>query len=691
MYLEGQTNAFLMQRLLFCFALCCHVWAWGQAPPTERFTPLDVFDLCHADDPQISPDGSLIVYERHRKDIMTDANHSNLWMVDYQGTMHRPLTQGDQRDRQPRWSPDQQRIAYLSDESGSTQVHMLWLNSGLHMQLTRSPEAPSGLQWSPDGQYLSFSRRVPAPAPTLIDLPAKPAGATWADAPVYIESLTYRDDGAGYRQPGHQHLFIIPASGGQARQLTTGDYDHGSDYTWTPDSEQLIFSANRHPDAERYPANTELYAIRLADGQLRQLTQRDGPDHHPRVSPDGRSVAFLGHDEQYLGYQADRPYLMNLAQGRVREVESKLDRSFDNLAWSQTGTGLFFQYDSQGDTRLAFLTLDGKLTSLTGNLGGMSLGRPYSAARFSVSRNDRFAFTQTDPYHPAEVAVGQRSDGDVGRLTDLNRGVLGNKSLGQVEEVWVNSSFDGARIQGWLVKPPEFDPNVRYPLLLEIHGGPFANYGPRFAAEMQLYAAAGYVVLYLNPRGSTGYGADFANGIHHQYPGNDYYDLMSAVDVICKEPYIDEEELFVTGGSGGGTLTAWIIGQTNRFRAAVVAKPVINWYSFVLYADHPAFFYRYWFPGLPWDHAGHYQQRSPLSLVGKVNTPTMLLTGEKDYRTPIAESEQYYTALKLRGIDAAMVRLPEAGHGIAETPSYLVAKVSYVLGWFERYRTGNSR
>ena len=246
------------------------------------------------------------------------------------------------------------------------------------------------------------------------------------------------------------------------------------------------------------------------------------------------------------------------------------------------------------------------------------------------------------------------------RLTRLNDNLLGHKTLGTVEDIRYKSSHDGRQIHGWIVKPPAFDPKKKYPLILEIHGGPFANYGPRFAADMQLYAAAGYVVLYANPRGSTSYGEEFGNLIHHAYPGHDYDDLMSGVDAVLAKGYVDENNLFVTGGSGGGVLTAWIIGKTNRFRAAVVCKPVINWYSFVLTADVYPFFARYWFPGPPWENAEHYLKRSPLSLVGNVTTPTMLITGEADHRTPISESEQYYQALKLRKVEAVLVRVPGA-------------------------------
>ena len=259
------------------------------------------------------------------------------------------------------------------------------------------------------------------------------------------------------------------------------------------------------------------------------------------------------------------------------------------------------------------------------------------------------------------------------------------RQLGQVEEIWYKSSFDQKDIQGWIVKPPNFDPNKKYPLILEIHGGPFASYGSVFSAEIQLFAAAGYVVLYTNPRGSTSYGQDFGNLIHHNYPSQDYDDLISGVDAVISKGFVDEKQLFVTGGSGGGVLTAWIVGKTDRFKAAVVAKPVINWMSFVLHADSAAYFTKYWFAKKPWEDPDNYFARSPLSLVGNVTTPTMLLTGEQDFRTPISESEQYYTALKLQKVKSALVRIPGASHGIAARPSNLIAKVSAILAWFEKH------
>jgi acylaminoacyl-peptidase len=303
-----------------------------------------------------------------------------------------------------------------------------------------------------------------------------------------------------------------------------------------------------------------------------------------------------------------------------------------------------------------------------------------------VAENGRLAYTRAAPDAPAALATGTSSH-DIATLTGLSDGLLRERALGAVEDIGWNSAADGRAIQGWLIKPPGFDPTRKYPLLLEIHGGPFASYGPSFAAELQLYAAAGYLVLYLNPRGSTGYGEEFADLIHLAYPGRDYDDLMSGVDTVIGRGYVDAGRLFVTGGSGGGVLTAWIVGHTNRFRAAVVVKPVINWTSFVLTADMTSYFYRYWFDGFPWDNVEAYWKRSPLAYVGSVQTPTMLMTGEVDYRTPSSEAEQFYEALKLRKIDTALVRVPNASHDISARPSLLIDKVAYVLAWFRAHDT----
>ncbi len=281
--------------------------------------------------------------------------------------------------------------------------------------------------------------------------------------------------------------------------------------------------------------------------------------------------------------------------------------------------------------------------------------------------------------------MGSVDGGEPRRLTDLDHGLFDPLELGALEEIHFSSGYDRRPIEGWVLRPPGFDPGAKYPLLLEIHGGPFANYGARFSAEDQLYAAAGYVVLYVNPRGSTSYGEEFGNLIHHDYPDHDFDDLMSGVDAVVARGFVDPDRLYVTGGSGGGVLTAWIVGHTDRFRAAAVAKPVINWYSWALTSDLPSFGVTYWFPGPPWEHEAEYMKRSPISYVGDVSTPTLVMTGEEDYRTPSSDAEQFYEALQLRKVPSVMVRIPDANHEIAEKPSNMMAKVAYILGWFERY------
>ena len=340
------------------------------------------------------------------------------------------------------------------------------------------------------------------------------------------------------------------------------------------------------------------------------------------------------------------------------------------------------------ETKIGFMSLNGNVDVLAENVGGLSLGRPYGGGQYSVTANGTFAFTLGTPYHPAELAVGARGQ-DARQLTHLNQDLLGHKELGQVEEIWWESSYDNRRIQGWITKPPGFNPANEYPLVLEIHGGPFSNYGDRFSAENQLYASAGYVVLSANPRGSTSYGQEFGNLIHHNYPSQDHDDLMSGVDAVIAQGYVDEDNLFITGGSGGGVLSSWAVGKTDRFAAAAVQKPVINWYSFVLNADGLDFFWRYWFPGKPWDYAEHYMARSPIHYAGNVTTPTMLMTGERDLRTPMEQTEQFYRALKMRKVPTAMVRLTDGWHSRSRPPTNFIRVQLYLRNWFERFMVGN--
>lgn len=663
------------------------IWA-GDDLTAAPLQVMDVFQLEYASDPQISPDGRRIVYVRNSMDLLKDRLRSDLWTINVDGAEHRPVVAVTHHASFPRWSPDGARIAYISKETADApaQIFCRWMNTGQTTQLTQLTDAPDHLSWSPDGQSIAFCMLVPDSPKPLVESPSKPKGAEWADPPRVLRKVLYRSDGKGYVKDGFRHVFVVPAEGGTPRQLTSGNFHHEGPVSWFPDGKTVVFSANRDDDWEFAPRESEIYSVSPADGAITRLTDRRGPDQHPVVSPDGDSIAWLGFDDRKMSSQVAKLYVMKRDGKQPREITSRLDRNVDAPAWSADNSGLYFQYDDTGTTKIGYVTLAGDVSPLASHLGGVNLGRPYASGSFSADGRGAFAYTQSHPDYPADLAVGKKGTADIRRITRLNDDLFGQRRLSATEEFSFKSSADGRKIQGWIVRPPGFDPARTYPLILEIHGGPFANYGDRFSMEIQLYAAAGNVVLYVNPRGSTGYGEEFANLIHHAYPGKDYDDLMSGVDAVLEKGYIDRDRLYVTGGSGGGILTAWIVGKTNRFRAAVAVKPVINWYSFALTSDIYPYFNGYWFPGVPWKNADHYLRRSPISLVDNVTTPTMLMTGEEDYRTPMSESEQFYQALKLRKVDTVLVRIPGASHAIEDRPSRLITKVQHVLKWFEMYR-----
>jgi len=653
----------------------------------DTFQNTDLFEVEIASDPQISPDGSTIAYARLSNDIMTDRTRSNIWTVDTDGKNHRPLLSGTAGYSSPRWSPSGDRLAYISSVAGrGPELYVRWMDTGQAALVSNLASAPSGLTWSPDGTQIAFTAHVKGEGPELATAPTKPEGAEWAPPVTVIESLHYRSDGQGYLEPGNTHVFVIPAEGGTPRQLTSGNFNHGSSLAWSPNGQVIVMSSNRDDDWEFNRGNTELWSVDVDTGELLRLTERFGPDNAATFSPDGSKLAYVGYDDKKMGYHNANAYIMDMDDGSVSELTGDFDRSVARVAWAGSSNRLYIQYDDHGKRHLATLSMSGEVRSIVDDIGSAGVSRPYTTGSFSVADNGAYAYTMGAPNRPADVAAGRRG-GAPSRLTNLNDDLLAHKTLGAVEEITWRSSVGDHDVQGWIVTPPDFSADEKYPLILEIHGGPFAAYGPHFSVENQLYAAAGYVVLYTNPRGSTSYGDEFANEIHHNYPGQDYDDLISGVDAVIARGYVDAEQLFVTGGSGGGVLSAWIVGSTDRFAAAVVAKPVINWISESLYSDIHTTVPGYWFEKMPWEDPQEYWRRSPLSLVGNVRTPTMLLTGEQDHRTPMPESEQYYQALKLRKIDSALVRVPESSHGIASRPSNQIAKVDNILAWFARYRT----
>ena len=669
-----------MKKFLLTFLVTINIYSQS----SDIFTPLDVFDLEYVSNTEISPDGNKILYQRNFNDIMTDESFSNIWLINFDGSENRPITTGNFKDTSPKWSNKGDKFVFKSNREGKSQIFLFDLTNNSIQKLTNFQYSISSIKWSPDDSYILFSSFIDDKRDKLIKMPEKPKGAKWNDPPVEISDLNYRYDGSGYRKPGETQFFTLPITGGTPRQISNIPAEKRAFQGEWIDKNTIVFSANLNEDSDYNTINTEIYTLDINSGIQKALTSREGPDNSPKVSNDNSLIAYLGYDDEYLSYQQNSIYIMRTDGSGKYKIELDLDRNISNIYWSGDDKRIFFQYDDKGITKIGSTTLDGKLDFIIDQVGGLSFSRPYSGGFFSLSNNNRYSFTYGTVYNPADLAVGYK--GSKNRLTNLNKDLFDYKKLGNVEEIWYESSFDGEMIQGWIVKPPNFDESKKYPLILEIHGGPHTNYGFHFSSEVQLFASKGYVVLYTNPRGSTSYGKEFANLIHHNYPSQDYDDLISGVDNLIERGYIDENNLFVTGGSGGGVLTSWIIGKTDRFSAAVVAKPVINWYSFVLYADNIGYFYKYWFEDLPWIDPESYLKRSPISYVGNVETPTMVLTGEKDYRTPMAESEQFYAGLKLNKVESMLVRIPNANHGIASKPSNLIAKVNAIISWFEKYK-----
>ena len=671
--------------VLFMLAANSLTAAPAPSQPKNLFTAQDVFGLQIATDPQVSPDGSRVAYVRVTMNIMTDKAERSIWLINTDGSHHQPLVTGLGDYSSPRWSPSGKRLAYLGKNEGKTQLMVRWLDNNAEVQITDLPNAPSGIAWSPSGKHIAFTRLVPAPVATLAEMPKKPEGAQWAAPPVVVDRMVYRRDGAGYLPSGTRHLFVVPAEGGSPRQLTEGEFPMGSTVSWRGDGSSIVFSANRRDDHPYHPRESDLFEVSVEDRTLTQLTDAPGAESSPITSPSGAYLAYRKTADTRRGYNPAQVAILDRRSGQHQLLTEDFDRSVDKVQWATGSDALWVQYDDRGVARLARMNLQGDRQQANIALGGIGIGRPYTSGSFSVGGDDVIVATQGRDDKPADLVLVRKGK-DPLALTHLNDDLLGHKSLSTTEPLSWPSSHDGQTIAGWIMKPPGFDPDQTYPMILEIHGGPHTAYGPNFSVEAQLYAAAGYVVLYTNPRGSTSYGEKFANEIDLAYPGYDYDDLMSGVDALLAQGYVDPEQLFVTGGSGGGVLTAWIVGKTDRFKAAVVAKPVINWASFVLTADLNYYFATTWFESPPWEDIESYWQRSPLSLVGNVSTPTLLLTGEVDYRTPMSETEQYYQALKHRGVDTLMVRIPGASHSIYKRPSNQIAKVNSILAWFERYR-----
>ena len=539
-------------------------------------------------DPQISPDGAQIVYTRRWVNKVEDKWESALWIMNADGSHNRFLVKGSDA----RWSPDGTRILYLADgEPKGTQLFVRWMDAeGASSQVTRVTEKPADPRWAPDGKAIAFVMLAPDSTPWSISLPKPPEGAKWTPAPRVVENLHYRQDRVGYMEQGFTHLFLVPADGGTARALTSGRWNvgarfdglvTGAGYDWTPDGRTIVFDGLRDSTWDRQYETSRLYAVDVANGAIRALTSRPGNWSNPAVSPDGRSVAFTGYDSTEHTHRTSDLWVIGIDGSGARDVSKSFDRDPGQPHWAPDGKGVFFQAGDRGSINVHYADLAGGVRDVTQGAQVVSI---VSLARTLVGIG-----VGGDAEHAGDIVrMDLRRPGPVTRLTMVNDDVLANKRLAKVEEIWYGST-GGTRIQGWIVKPPSFEAAKKYPLILEIHGGPFAMYNVGFAYMFQNFAANGYVVLYVNPRGSTGYGDAFSSAIDHNYPGPDYDDLMAGVDAVIGKGYVDTTRMYVSGCSGGGVLSSWVIGHTGRFAAAAVRCPVIDWISMAGQTDIPLF------------------------------------------------------------------------------------------------------
>ena len=664
--------------LVFLLLLLLSVGAAAQSKKGGNKGTLDketFMDMESVSNPAISPDGKQVVFTRSWVDKVKDERASNLWIVDIDGSRTRELTSGTWRDSQPVWSPDGKRIAFLSDRDGTNQLHVLWVDTREASQLTHLEQAPSGINWSPDGKWIAFSAFEADNDPILaVKLPERPRNAQWAKPAVIVNRLAWAADGRGPLPQGFTQVYTIDSVlGGTPRQITSGKYNHNGP-EWSADGKTIYVSSIRKPEAEYLHGDSEVYAVDLKTLDVKPLTDRKGPDGNPQVSPDGRWIAYTGYDEKSYTNHVASLYLMDNTGGNKKLWADKLPSSPRGVRWAPDGSGIYYDMEEKGSSHIYFISVDGKTRQIT---QGVQILDGYS-----MSNNGQIAGVRTSFKEPGTLVTFNIKDAaNIKKLVDVNEDVLSGVRLGDAEELWFNSK-DGLKVQGWLIKPVDFDPAKKYPMVLWIHGGPWSMYSVAFSWSFQNFSANGYGVLFLNPRGSTGYGQDFVNGIQYSYPGKDYDDLMAGVDAAVAKGWIDDKNLFVCGGSGGGVLTAWIVGHTNRFAAAVSMRPVINWHSFVGNTDGPSWYYQ--FDKYPWEDPMQYAVRSPLHYVANVKTPTMVMTGESDLRTPIRQSEEFYRALKMLKKDTLLVRMPDEYHGWRR-PSHQLLQQLYLMAWFDKH------
>jgi dipeptidyl aminopeptidase/acylaminoacyl peptidase len=691
----------------------------------RNITEKDLFNFVWIADPQLSPDGSRVAFVRVTVNEKKDGYSTAIWTVAPANGESHQLTNGP-RDSQPRWSPDGKFLVFVrvTEKDGRPdvpQLFMLAMAGGDSFQFTTITRGAGGPQWSPDGKTISFyndanaevlAKQLVAPFAAASPSPSpSPVGAKksedehQSDVRV-ITRAVYRANGAGYLETKHpQHIWIIPAPRTAdekvtPKQLTNGHYDEDT-ATWSRDSSQIYFTADQTAEPYVDLPRTNIYSIAVSGGSPVKLTSFDMDTGAFSVSPNGKQIAFYGSASKPIrSYAEPDLWVLDLVlNAQPRNLTATFDYDLgsgvggDNVAprggsgippvWASDGRSVIALYGKEGKANLgAFDVTNGKETDFTsGNHAVVSFrGAPDAS---------KFVLLISTPTRIGDLFWLERPGATPKQLTHLNDELFSKLNLTEPEEIWYQS-FDGKRVHAWVQKPPDFAPNKKYPLILNIHGGPHTAYGFVFDHEFQWMAAKGYVVLYPNPRGSTTYGQDFGNIIQYNYPGDDYKDLMAGVDELLRRGYIEENKLGVTGGSGGGLLTNWTIGHTTRFAAAVSQRDIASWADWWYTADF-VLFQPSWFKAPPFEDPEDYKARSPITYINNVKTPLMLILGEADWRTPTyAGGEEMFRALKYKKIPTVMVRFPNESHELSRSgqPWHRIERLQHIVGWFDHWLMG---
>jgi dipeptidyl aminopeptidase/acylaminoacyl peptidase len=683
--------------------------AQTRRPITEK----DLFSFVWAADPQISPDGSQVLFVRVTVNQDKDRYETSIYIVPADGSAQpRPLTTGH-NDASPRWAPNGRDIAFVrtpepvDGKSKAAQIYLISLGGGEARPLTDLSQGASTPRWSPDGRTIAF---LSAPEPDSIagkDSAGKTADSTQkkrkSDVRV-IARAQYRWNGAGYTDvDSHTHIWTVSSSIGTAiskpRQLTFGTFDEG-DPRWSPDGSRLYFTSDRHLEPYFETVGSELYTVPSGGGDIQKIAGIDGDIGPFAVSPDGKQIAFVGSENAKPLRMYDQSDLFAVATtpgATARNVTASYDFPIDDgigadqhppragggpdVIWSRDGKSVLVRAAEHGNANLK------RIGIADGSVSPVTQGDQEVVSYTATADASKFVALIATATNIGDLFVGNSTPTTkLYRLTDVNAALFSTLDIPVPEEIWY-TSFDGKKIQGWILKPNNFNPAKKYPLILEIHGGPNTAYGNSFTHEFDWMAAKGYVVLYTNPRGSTSYGQDFANIIQFNYPGDDYKDLMVGVDSLIRRGYVDSTKLGVTGGSGGGVLTNWTITQTNRFAAAVSMRSIADWSNFWYTADF-TLFHPTWFRGPPWEVQKDFDEHSAITYITKVKTPLMLVEGEADMRTPpTAGGEVMFRALKYLRVPAAMVRFPGETHELSRSgkPWHRIERLQHILGWFDKY------